>query len=150
VSFFGGSAWTWDDVRGQFFFHQYAVEQPDLNTRNPRVLEELKVRRVLEELLGLSRSFNCWIFCIVAQDCLKQHLDKCPDYLWHNTKVLLSRPSDMWRNCSGTLPPKFCYGKDLKIVQPLPCSTVSILIFNKIWFWSWNFNHTPIQSQESE
>ena len=34
-SFFGGSAWTWDDTRGQFYLHTFLPEQPDLNWRNP-------------------------------------------------------------------------------------------------------------------
>lgn len=34
-SFFGGSAWTWDDRRGQFYMHTFLPEQPDVNWRNP-------------------------------------------------------------------------------------------------------------------
>ena len=36
-SFFGGSAWTWDDVRGQYYLHTFLPEQPDVNWRNPAV-----------------------------------------------------------------------------------------------------------------
>ena len=36
-SFFGGPGWTWDDVRGQFYFHNFLAQQPDLNYRNPDV-----------------------------------------------------------------------------------------------------------------
>jgi alpha-glucosidase len=36
-SFFGGSAWTWDEGRGQFYMHTFLPEQPDLNWRNPDV-----------------------------------------------------------------------------------------------------------------
>lgn len=36
-SFFGGSAWTWDDTRGQFYMHTFLPEQPDVNWRNPQV-----------------------------------------------------------------------------------------------------------------
>ena len=36
-SWFGGSGWTWDEVRGQFYFHMFAREQPDLNWHNPAV-----------------------------------------------------------------------------------------------------------------
>jgi alpha-glucosidase len=50
ASFFGGSAWTWDDVRGQFYMHTFLPEQPDLNWRNPAVRTEMlrMVRRWLE------------------------------------------------------------------------------------------------------
>ena len=36
-SWFGGSAWQWDDGRGQFYLHGFMPEQPDLNWRNPDV-----------------------------------------------------------------------------------------------------------------
>jgi alpha-glucosidase len=37
VSFFGGSAWTFEPRRGQFYLHTFLTEQPDLNWRNPAV-----------------------------------------------------------------------------------------------------------------
>jgi alpha-glucosidase len=40
-SFFGGPAWTWDDLRQQFYLHTFLPEQPDLNWRNPAVREAL-------------------------------------------------------------------------------------------------------------
>ena len=39
LSWFGGSGWTWDEGRGQFYFHKFLAEQPDLNWRNPAVPE---------------------------------------------------------------------------------------------------------------
>ena len=36
-SFFGGSAWQWDEGRGQFYLHTFLPEQPDLNWRNAEV-----------------------------------------------------------------------------------------------------------------
>lgn len=35
TSFFGGSAWTWDETRRQFYMHTFLPEQPDVNWRNP-------------------------------------------------------------------------------------------------------------------
>jgi alpha-glucosidase len=37
LSAFGGSAWQWDEPTGQYYLHSFAVEQPDLNWRNPEV-----------------------------------------------------------------------------------------------------------------
>jgi alpha-glucosidase len=37
VSVFGGSAWELDPRTGQYYYHAYLKEQPDLNWRNPRV-----------------------------------------------------------------------------------------------------------------
>ena len=39
---FEGKAWTWDEVRGEYYLHLFAVKQPDLNMDNPRVREEVK------------------------------------------------------------------------------------------------------------
>ena len=36
-SVFGGPAWTWDKPTGQYYFHQFLKEQPELNWRNPEV-----------------------------------------------------------------------------------------------------------------
>lgn len=41
-SVFYGHAWTWNAVRNQYYLHQFAKEQPDLNYRNPAVVEEMK------------------------------------------------------------------------------------------------------------
>ena len=50
TSFFGGSAWTWDETRGQFYMHTFLPEQPDVNWRNPALRAEMlaMVRRWLE------------------------------------------------------------------------------------------------------
>jgi alpha-glucosidase len=37
VSNFGGPAWTRDEATGQFYYHAFLKEQPDLNWRNPEV-----------------------------------------------------------------------------------------------------------------
>jgi alpha-glucosidase len=37
VSNFGGSAWQWDEATGQYYYHAFLKEQPDLNWRNPQV-----------------------------------------------------------------------------------------------------------------
>ena len=37
LSQFGGSAWQWDSVTGQYYYHAFLPAQPDLNWRNPEV-----------------------------------------------------------------------------------------------------------------
>jgi alpha-glucosidase len=37
ISDFGGSAWEWDKVTGQYYYHAFLKEQPDLNWRHPAV-----------------------------------------------------------------------------------------------------------------
>jgi alpha-glucosidase len=45
ISNFGGSAWTWDEATGQYYYHAFLEEQPDLNWRNP------EVRRAMHDVL---------------------------------------------------------------------------------------------------
>ncbi len=40
-SFFGGSAWRHDAATGQYYLHQFLQEQPDLNWRNPDLVEAM-------------------------------------------------------------------------------------------------------------
>ena len=41
-SMFEGKAWTYDEVRGEYYLHIFAIKQPDLNMDNPLVREEVK------------------------------------------------------------------------------------------------------------
>jgi maltose alpha-D-glucosyltransferase/alpha-amylase len=36
------SNWAWDEVAGQYFWHRFYAEQPDLNFDNPEVRQEMK------------------------------------------------------------------------------------------------------------
>ena len=38
LSNFGGSAWEWDARTGQYYYHSFLKQQPDLNWRNPAVI----------------------------------------------------------------------------------------------------------------
>ena len=41
-SVFGGPAWTYNSVRGEWYLHQFYSAQPDLNLRNEKVKQEIK------------------------------------------------------------------------------------------------------------
>ena len=41
MSNFGGRAWEWNEHTQQYYFHAFLKEQPDLNWRNPAVLEAM-------------------------------------------------------------------------------------------------------------
>lgn len=41
-SFFGGSAWEWDESTKQYYYHAFAKEQVDLNWANPEVRQAMK------------------------------------------------------------------------------------------------------------
>ncbi|WP_019418989.1 glycoside hydrolase family 13 protein [Paenibacillus sp. OSY-SE] len=40
-SYFTPSTWEYDEATGEYYFHSFAVQQPDLNWDNPRVREEI-------------------------------------------------------------------------------------------------------------
>ncbi len=40
-SFFGGSAWQWDELTGEYYLHLFSRKQPDLNWENPALREEI-------------------------------------------------------------------------------------------------------------
>ncbi|KAL0109298.1 hypothetical protein PUN28_014411 [Cardiocondyla obscurior] len=40
LSTYGGSAWEWNEQRGQYYLHQFNKSQPDLNYNNPAVVKE--------------------------------------------------------------------------------------------------------------
>ena len=41
LSEFGGSAWQFDAGTGQYYYHAFLAEQPDLNWRNPQVVKAM-------------------------------------------------------------------------------------------------------------
>ena len=41
LSCFGGSAWEYDQHTGQYYYHAFLREQPDLNWRNPEVVDAM-------------------------------------------------------------------------------------------------------------
>ena len=41
LSVFGGSGWEYDEKTGQYYYHAFLKEQPDLNWRNPEVQEAM-------------------------------------------------------------------------------------------------------------
>ena len=42
TAFFMGSAWEFDPKSGEYYLHLFHEKQPDLNYRNPKVIEEIK------------------------------------------------------------------------------------------------------------
>lgn len=42
TSTFPGEGWEYDEVRGEYYLHLFAKEQPDLNMDNPKVRQEVK------------------------------------------------------------------------------------------------------------
>jgi alpha-glucosidase len=41
-SYFGHSAWEWDETRRQYYYHKFYIQQPDVNWDNPKIHEAFK------------------------------------------------------------------------------------------------------------
>jgi oligo-1,6-glucosidase len=69
ISLFGGSAWHYDEQSGEYYLHLFAKKQPDLNYRNPKVLDEIKdiMRFWLDK--GIS-GFRCDVINIIWKSSL--------------------------------------------------------------------------------
>ncbi len=70
TGFFGGSAWEWNEQRGQYYLHLFAKGQPDLNYDNPAVIDEVKklMRFWLDR--GIA-GFRCDVINILHKTSLK-------------------------------------------------------------------------------
>lgn len=67
LSRFGGSAWQFDEERGQYYLHSYAVQQPDLNWNNPQVVEE--IQQVVDFWLDMGvDGFRCDVIDQISKD----------------------------------------------------------------------------------
>lgn len=69
TSFFGGSAWTYDEEGGGHYLHLFAKQQPDLDYHDPEVLAEIK--RILRFWLDKGIiGFRCDVINIIWKDSL--------------------------------------------------------------------------------
>ena len=69
TSFFAEDCWVFDEERQQYYLHLFAKEQPDLNYRNPGVLEEVKA--VLEFWLDKGvAGFRCDVINVIFKNSL--------------------------------------------------------------------------------
>nr|WP_321294394.1 alpha-amylase family glycosyl hydrolase [uncultured Sphaerochaeta sp.] len=86
---FGGKAWTYDASRKQYYLHSFLAEQPDLNWRNPKVVDAVlaEIRFWLEK--GVDGFRLDVINCIVKDESLR-----------NNPRIIGSRPRpyDMQRH----------------------------------------------------
>jgi alpha-glucosidase len=79
LSRFGGSAWQWDERTGQYYYHSFLLEQPDLNWRNG------DVRNAMGNVLRfwLRRGvdgFRVDASAVLAEDVLLRDDPPNPDY----------------------------------------------------------------------
>lgn len=69
TGYFGGSCWAFDAVRGEYYLHLFAAEQPDLNYHSPAVLDEVK--DILRFWLDLGvAGFRCDVINVLFKNSL--------------------------------------------------------------------------------
>ncbi len=82
LSVFGGSGWEWDSTTGQYYYHAFLKEQPDLNWRNPEVQKAmLDVMRFWLEL-GVD-GFRVDVMWHMIKDAQWRNNPVNPDYKPH-------------------------------------------------------------------
>lgn len=65
-SFFGGSAWEYNEATDEYFLHLFSKRQPDLNWENPKVREEVK--KILKFWLDLGvDGFRCDVINLLSK-----------------------------------------------------------------------------------
>ena len=74
-SMFGGSAYQYDELRGQYYLRTYAVGQPDLNWENPKVVKEMQDVVDFWVDLGVD-GFRCDVINILYKDSLESSKKK--------------------------------------------------------------------------
>lgn len=69
-SFFGEDCWEYDEVRGEYYLHLFAKEQPDLNYHNERVIAAIEdvMRFWLDR--GVA-GFRCDVINIIYKEAIK-------------------------------------------------------------------------------
>ena len=84
LSFFGGPAWTLDERTGQYYLHQFVVQQPELNYRTPEVGEAmLDVMRFWLER-GVD-GFRVDVIWLMVKD--EQFRDEPPNPDWDGVRM---------------------------------------------------------------
>ncbi|MDD3477670.1 MAG: alpha-glucosidase [Candidatus Izemoplasmatales bacterium] len=67
TSFFGGEAWTYDDVRKEYYLHLFSKKQPDLNWDHPQVMVE--VQNIMRFWLDLGiDGFRCDVINLIGKE----------------------------------------------------------------------------------
>ena len=98
LSLFGGSAWQYDNTTGQYYLHQFASFQPDLNYSNP------EVRAAIRDVLAFWLDFGVDGFRVDAVAFLLED----PELRDETVDTSFSPPSNV--NCSQNISSRYCYG----------------------------------------
>jgi oligo-1,6-glucosidase len=92
TAFFGGEAWTYSEIRKEYYLHLFAKTQPDLNWENPKVRNEIKkmIRFWLDK--GVD-GFRCDVINLLAKPnnhpngCLLKPILRGSNHYLNNPKI---------------------------------------------------------------
>ncbi len=77
TSVFGGSAWEYNEETDEYYFHTFAVGQPDLNWENDKVRKEMA--DIIDYWVGLGvDGFRCDVLACISKDLKNGKLDNGP------------------------------------------------------------------------
>ncbi len=112
---FGDNAWTFDPGRGQYYYHRFYPDQPDLNYRNPEVVKEtLDVARFWLDK-GVD-GFRCDVIGLLVESATGCYLEpETIDYIKQLRAVLDSYPNRAMvaESSLAGAAPYFGSGKDM-------------------------------------
>ena len=70
TSFFSGPVWEKDETTGQYYLHLFSKKQPDLNWKNPKVMQE--IQSILKYWLDMGiAGFRCDVINVIYKTSLK-------------------------------------------------------------------------------
>jgi alpha-glucosidase len=92
-SYFGGSAWEWDEGTGQYYLRLFTEKQPDLNWRNPAVREAMYDAMRFWFEMGVD-GFRLDVLWVLIKDDLFRDNPENPD--WKEGDWLLNRQSRVY------------------------------------------------------
>jgi maltose alpha-D-glucosyltransferase / alpha-amylase len=100
------TTWTFDDVAGEYYYHRFYDHQPDLNTGNPAVRDEID--RIMKTWLQLGVSgfrVDALPFVISTKGPGSTAFGDCPEYLVDMRQTLSWQRGDAVFMAEANLPP---------------------------------------------
>lgn len=74
---FGGSAWEYNEATEEYYLHSFAVQQPDLNWKNPKVREEMQ--NIVDFWINLGvDGFRCDVLDYIGKNYATDHMHGDP------------------------------------------------------------------------
>jgi maltose alpha-D-glucosyltransferase / alpha-amylase len=100
------TTWTFDDVAGEYYYHRFYDHQPDLNTGNPKVRDEID--RIMKTWVQLGVSgfrVDALPFVISTKGPGSTAFGDCPEYLVDMRQTLSLQRGDAVFMAEANLPP---------------------------------------------